>query len=247
MYYCWFLILWLIAFALYFEILLCWVYVLLLNIQSCLTLGNPMDWAHQAPLSIRILQARSCSGLPCSPPGYFTNPGVEPRSPALPMDSLSPMPPGKPMLGAYIFAIVISSSGIDPMMIMQHPTVCLTVSILESIFFPISFFISWRLITLQYCSGSYHIWTWISHGFTCIPHPDPPSHLPLHLISLGLPGAPGPSTCLMHPTWAGDLFWLIRVLLLQFSFFLISIFMTFFLLSLQFQSAYAPRSKVDLL
>ena len=25
-------------------------------------------------------------------------------------------------------------------------------------------------------------------------------------IPLGLPSAPGPSTCLMHPTWAGDLF-----------------------------------------
>ena len=34
----------------------------------------------------------------------------------------------------------------------------------------------------------------------------PPSHLPLHPISLGLPSAPGPSACLMHPTWAGDLF-----------------------------------------
>ena len=30
--------------------------------------------------------------------------------------------------------------------------------------------------------------------------------LPLHPIPLGLPSAPGPSTCLMHPTWAGDLF-----------------------------------------
>ena len=67
-------------------------------------------------------------------------------------------------------------------------------------------FISWRLITLQYCSGFCHTLTWISHGFTCIPHPDPPSHLPLHLIPLGLPSVPGPSTCLMHPTWAGDLF-----------------------------------------
>ncbi|KAB0340636.1 hypothetical protein FD754_022966, partial [Muntiacus muntjak] len=44
------------------------------------------------------------------------------------------------------------------------------------------------------------------HGVTRIPHPDPPSHLPLHLIPLGLPSAPGPSTCLMPPTWAGDLF-----------------------------------------
>ena len=47
------------------------------------------------------------------------------------------------------------------------------------IFFPF-IFISWRLITLQYCSGFCHTLTWISHGFTCIPHPDPPSHLPAH-------------------------------------------------------------------
>ena len=67
-------------------------------------------------------------------------------------------------------------------------------------------FISWRLITLQYCSGFCHTLTWISHGFTCIPHPDLPSQLPLHPIPLGLPSAPGPSTCLLHPAWAGDLF-----------------------------------------
>ena len=66
--------------------------------------------------------------------------------------------------------------------------------------------ISWRLITLQYCSGFCHTLKWISHGFRCAPHPDPPSHLPLHPIPLGLASAPGPSTCLMHPTWAGDLF-----------------------------------------
>ena len=48
-------------------------------------------------------------------------------------------------------------------------------------FFPF-IIISWRLITLQYCSGFCHTLTWISHGFTCIPHPDPPSHLPLYLI-----------------------------------------------------------------
>ena len=48
-------------------------------------------------------------------------------------------------------------------------------------------FISWRLITLQYCSGFCHTLTWISHGFTCVPHPDPPSHLPPHPIPLGLP------------------------------------------------------------
>ena len=43
-------------------------------------------------------------------------------------------------------------------------------------------FISWRRITLQYCSGFCHTLTWISHGFTCIPHPDPPS-LPFSSIA----------------------------------------------------------------
>ena len=72
-------------------------------------------------------------------------------------------------------------------------------------FFPF-IFISWRLITLQYCSGFCHTLTWISHGFTCVPHPDPSSLLPPHPIPLGLPSAPALSTCLMHPTWAGGLF-----------------------------------------
>ena len=33
-------------------------------------------------------------------------------------------------------------------------------------FFPF-IFISWRILTLQYCSGFCHTLTWISHGFTC--------------------------------------------------------------------------------
>ena len=56
------------------------------------------------------------------------------------------------------------------------------------------------------CSEFCHTLKWNRHGFTCIPHPDPPSHLSLHPLPLGLPSAPGPSACLMHPTWAGDLF-----------------------------------------
>ena len=43
-------------------------------------------------------------------------------------------------------------------------------------FFPF-IFISLRLINLQYCSGFCHTLTWISHGFTCISHPNPPSHI----------------------------------------------------------------------
>ena len=73
------------------------------------------------------------------------------------------------------------------------------------LFFPF-IFISSRLIASQHFSGFCHTLTWISHGFTCVPHPDPPSHLPLYPLPLGVPSSPGPSTCLMHPTWAGDLF-----------------------------------------
>ena len=51
-------------------------------------------------------------------------------------------------------------------------------------------FISWRLITLKYCSGFCHTLTCISHGFTCVRHLDPPSHLTLHPIPLGLPSVP---------------------------------------------------------
>ena len=81
-----------------------------------------------------------------------------------------------------------------------------SLSLFTFLFIYLFIFISWRLINLQYCSGFCHTLKWISHGFTCVPHPDPPSHLPLHTIPLGLPSAPGLSACLMHPTWAGDLF-----------------------------------------
>ena len=49
-----------------------------------------------------------------------------------------------------------------------------TVFSLQNTFFFPFIFISWRLITLQYCSGFCHTLTWISHGVTCSPHPDPP-------------------------------------------------------------------------
>ena len=35
-------------------------------------------------------------------------------------------------------------------------------------------FISWRLITLQHCSGFCYTLTGISHGFACVPHLDTP-------------------------------------------------------------------------
>ena len=68
------------------------------------------------------------------------------------------------------------------------------------------FFLFFFLLLFFYCSGFCHTLKWNSHGFACVPHPDPPSHLRLHPIPLGLPSAPGPSTCLMHAAWGGDLF-----------------------------------------
>ena len=56
------------------------------------------------------------------------------------------------------------------------------------------FFFLILIFYFLYCSGFCHTLKWNSHGFTCAPHPDPPSHLPLHLIPLGLPSAPGLSS-----------------------------------------------------
>ena len=43
------------------------------------------------------------------------------------------------------------------------------------VFFKYKFiYFNWRLITLQYCIGFCHILTWIHHGCTCVPHPEPP-------------------------------------------------------------------------
>ena len=55
-------------------------------------------------------------------------------------------------------------------------------------------YFNWRLITLQYCSGFCHTLIWNLHGYTCVPHPEAPSHLPPHPIPLGHPSAPAQST-----------------------------------------------------
>ena len=40
-------------------------------------------------------------------------------------------------------------------------------------------------MTLQYCSGFCHTLTWISHGFTCIPHLHQEAFFPLHFVPRG--------------------------------------------------------------
>ena len=74
---------------------------------------------------------------------------------------------------------------------------------LENFFFFFWIYFNWRLIILQYCGGFCHTLTWISHGCTCVPHPDPLSHLPPHPIPQGHPSAPALST----PSHAWNLDW----------------------------------------
>ena len=64
-------------------------------------------------------------------------------------------------------------------------------------------FFFWRLITLQYCSGFCHTLTWISHEYTCVLHPELPSHFPPPPISQCHPSAPALSTL----SYASNLNW----------------------------------------
>ena len=52
--------------------------------------------ARQAPLYMGFSRQECCSGLPFPPPGDLPNPGIDPRSPALQVDSSPSEPPGKP-------------------------------------------------------------------------------------------------------------------------------------------------------
>ena len=60
--------------------------------QSCLTLYDPMDCSHQAPLSMGFSGQKYRRELPFPSAGDLPNPGIEPRSSALQADSLSSEP-----------------------------------------------------------------------------------------------------------------------------------------------------------
>ena len=50
--------------------------------------GTPWTVAYQAPQSMEFSRQEYWSGLPFPPPGDLHNPGIEPRSPTLQVDSL---------------------------------------------------------------------------------------------------------------------------------------------------------------
>ena len=152
---------------------------------------TPWTVAYWAPLSMGFSRREYWSGLPCPPPGDLPNIGIKPRSPALQRSHQ-----GSPRIlewVAYPFSRASSWPRNRTRLILC--LCCRQIFFFYVFFFPF-IFISWRLITLQCCSGFCHTLTWISHGFTCIPHPDPPSHLPSTwsfwriLYQLSYPGSP---------------------------------------------------------
>ena len=67
--------------------------VKVLVVQSCLTLYK----ACQDPLSMELSRQEYWSGYPFPSPGELPDPGIEPESPTLQVDSLLSEPPGKPL------------------------------------------------------------------------------------------------------------------------------------------------------
>ena len=73
-----------------------------LYVLSCSVMSNSLrpHWLQPARLLCPwgLSRQEYWSGLPCPPPGDLPNPGIEPRSPALQLDSLPIEPPGKPLI-----------------------------------------------------------------------------------------------------------------------------------------------------
>ena len=73
-------------------------------LQSCPTLCDPMDVAHQASLSMGSSRQEHWSGLPCPPAGDLPDPGIKaayPAAPASQVDSLLLSHQGSPRRTTY--------------------------------------------------------------------------------------------------------------------------------------------------
>ena len=69
------------------------------SLRSSPTLCDPMDQAHQNPLSMGFSQQNYWNGLSHPPPGDLPDPGIKPASPASPalqVDSLLLNHQGRP-------------------------------------------------------------------------------------------------------------------------------------------------------
>ena len=77
--------------------------------QSCPTLCNPMDCSPSGSSIHGILQARLLEWVAIPFSSNLANPGIEPGSPALKMDSLLFEPPRKPILYKYLHSYMYLS------------------------------------------------------------------------------------------------------------------------------------------
>ena len=86
--------------------------VLLLLLLSCFSRvrlrATPETAAHQAPPSLGFSRPEYWSGEPFPSPGDLPSPGIEPRSPALQVDSLLSEPPGKSKNTGVFLDIVLN-------------------------------------------------------------------------------------------------------------------------------------------
>ena len=101
----------------------CWLCCVL----SCSVVSDylrpPWTVAHQAPLSMGILQARILEWVAMPSSRALPNPGIEPRSPTLLADSLPVEPPGKSLLVIHlkysnVYMLIPKSLTIPP----PHPS-----------------------------------------------------------------------------------------------------------------------------
>ena len=74
---------------------------IVLYLLSHLTLFDPIDCSHQAPLYMKFLRQKYQTVLPCPPPGDLPNPEIEPVPPALQADSLPLSHLGSPTITKY--------------------------------------------------------------------------------------------------------------------------------------------------
>ena len=65
-------------------------------LQSCVTLGSPMDCSYQAPLSVGFPRQEYWSRLQCPPPGDLPDPGIKPTSLCLLLWQAGSLPPARP-------------------------------------------------------------------------------------------------------------------------------------------------------
>ena len=86
--------------------------------QLLLTLFDPMDYIAHEILQARILE---WIAIPFSRAGDLPNPGIEPRSPALVVDSLLAEPPGKPKNTGVGSVFLLSQCIPDPVIELGSP------------------------------------------------------------------------------------------------------------------------------